>query len=91
MAKTGFSSDRDARDSDRYLALRGAIFESTQLSYGFVFTDTVRFLDLADELIALTGDLVQVVIGKLAPLFFDFSFVLLPVTCNRIPVHNNLL
>src|SRR5581483_9319695 len=47
----------------------------------------VAFLQLADQLIALPGDILQVIVGELAPLFPDSAFELVPVASYGIPVH----
>jgi hypothetical protein len=54
--------------------------ERVDLTGGFLFSDAVAFLNLADELFAATGDYVHIVIGQLAPLFANFTFDLLPFT-----------
>src|SRR5437762_13601825 len=64
-----------------------ARFPFVQLLLGLVLADAVRVLDLADQLVALAGDLVQVLVGKLAPLLLHFALRLLPVSCDAIPVH----
>src|SRR5690349_8698195 len=62
-----------------------------QLLLGFILADAVRVLDLADQLVAITGDAVQVVVGELAPLLLHFSLHLLPVAFDAIPVHSVFL
>jgi hypothetical protein len=52
-----------------------------------VLGQTVALLNLALELIALTVDLADVVVGQLAPLFLDFALGLLPVSFDPIPIH----
>src|SRR5690242_8365502 len=54
----------------------------------FIFRETVTFLDEALQLIPTTRDLVQIVVSEVAPLFFDLTLELLPVSFNTIPVHN---
>src|SRR5437868_10672103 len=64
-----------------------ATFPIGELLLGLVLADAVRILDLADELIALAGDLVELVVGQLAPLLVQLAFGLLPVSCDAVPVH----
>src|SRR5690242_4555968 len=64
-----------------------ARFPLADLLLGLVLADAVRVLDLADELVALAGDGVEVVVGQLAPLRFHGALRLLPVSCDAIPVH----
>ena len=45
-----------------------------------VLCDTVALLDHALELIALTGNSVQIVVSEIAPLFLDLSLELLPIS-----------
>src|SRR6185295_15473979 len=59
-----------------------------QLLLGLVLADAVRVLDLANQLVAITGDAVQVVVGELAPLLLHFALHLLPVAFDAIPVHS---
>src|SRR6185436_12709964 len=58
-----------------------------QLLLGLVLADAVRVLDLANQLVAITGDPVQVVVGELAPLLLHFALHLLPVAFDAVPVH----
>jgi len=51
-------------------------FPVLDLTFGFVLGNAIGFLDLADQLIAFAGDLVQIVIGQLAPLLLDLSYKL---------------
>src|SRR6185369_12681382 len=62
-----------------------------QLLLGLVLADAVRALDLADQLVAVAGDPVQVVVGELAPLLLHFALRLLPVALDAIPVHCEFL
>jgi len=54
----------------------------------FFLRDAVTLLDLAYKLLAFAIDLGQIVIGKLAELFFHVTFHLLPLSCDLIPIHN---
>src|SRR5437762_3196111 len=59
------------------------VVESTaktiHLLFRFVYGDAVLLLYLADELIALARDDIEVVVGQLAPLLLRLAFHLLPV------------
>jgi hypothetical protein len=72
-------------NEERLDALLG--FPVFHLVLGFFFADPVLFLDLSDELIAFTLDLIDFVVGKLAPFFFYLAFELFPVAFGLIPVH----
>jgi hypothetical protein len=47
----------------------------------------VTLLDTADELVLLAGNLLEIVVGQLAPLFANSSFHLSPVTFYGVPIH----
>src|SRR5688572_9136273 len=63
------------------------VFPVLDLALGLGLRDAVLLLDLADQLFALAVDLIEIVVGKLAPLLLDLAFELLPVALNLIPVH----
>jgi hypothetical protein len=46
-------------------------------------------LQLADELILLTGDFVQLIVSKLSPLLLGLAFDLFPLTFYCVPVHRS--
>src|SRR5260221_3627945 len=50
----------------------------------FPYTTLFRSLQLAQELLALAGDHVQIVIGELAPLLTDLAGELLPVALDAV-------
>jgi len=62
-------------------------FEVADLPVRFVLRNPVFLLDLADELVALAADLLELVIGEIAPLLPDLALELLPVALDLIPVH----
>src|SRR6188768_1156250 len=47
----------------------------------------VAFLQFADELLPLAGDVLEVVVGQFPPLRFELSGQLIPTTFNLIPIH----
>src|ERR1700691_2385230 len=55
-----------------------------------VFSQAIALLDLAFELVALSVDGGQIVVGELTPLLFDLAFGLLPISFNAVPVHRHL-
>ena len=55
--------------------------------FGFFARKAVALLHFADELVPLTFDHVEVVIGKLAPLLLGLAFELVPVAFDLIPIH----
>jgi hypothetical protein len=58
------------------------------LTFRFFFRDAVSFLNEAQQLIALAGDDIELVIGELAPLLADLAFELFPIAFDGIPVHD---
>src|SRR5262245_15179631 len=62
-------------------------FPGFHLLLGFVFRNAIAFLDLADELVAIPGDHVQLIVRELAPLLLDLALDLLPVALYAIPIH----
>ena len=52
---------------------------------GLVLRDAISFLDHSLELIATTGDFIQIVVGEIAPLLLDAALQLLPVSFNTDP------
>src|ERR1700693_2761778 len=57
------------------------------LLHCFILGDAVAFLDAADQLLFLSGDLVPVAVSQLAPLFTGLAPHLFPVAFNSIPIH----
>ena len=51
-----------------------------------VLGETVTLLQLAFELFAAAFDDVEIVIGELAPLLFDFALSLFPISFDAVPV-----
>lgn len=52
-----------------------------------IFFIPIPLLSFTDELLLIPFDLLQVVIGKLAPLLFQFAFELFPFPLELIGVH----
>src|SRR5690606_33570070 len=48
-------------------------------------------LDASEQLVALAGDDIELVVGEFAPLLLDLAFQLLPVSFDNVPVHDELL
>src|SRR6478735_799602 len=67
----------------------GIVFKVTELFFRLVFRVPVTLLKLADELLALSGDLVEVVVGQFAPLRLDFALHLMPLALQRVCVHGS--
>src|SRR5215207_5228599 len=57
------------------------------LPFGFVAADAVTFLDASEQLVALAGDDVEVVVGQLAPLLLGLALELFPVAFDGVFVH----
>jgi hypothetical protein len=64
-------------------------FTFPHLALCVVLGAAIAFLDLADELVAMTRELLELVIGQLAPALLDRAFHLLPVTLDAVPVHGD--
>src|SRR5262245_155509 len=57
------------------------------LPFGFRSGDAVAFLYPSDQLLSATLNLIEVVVGQLAPFLADFSFELQPLTLERVFIH----
>src|SRR5882724_6508945 len=73
------------------LGSRTASLEFADLALNLVLLQAVALLDDADELIALAGDHIQVVVGELTPPLTNFSPHLFPLAFDIVPRHENLL
>ena len=56
-----------------------------------ILGDAVSLLDYSLELIATTGNAVQIIVSEIAPFFLHAAFQLFPVSFNAIPVHEYLV
>src|ERR1700690_3554684 len=65
------------------------LFKALDLLLGFIFRDAVGLLNFARQLVALAGNLVEVIVSEFPPLCFHLALELLPVPLNDIPVHIN--
>src|SRR5690606_33564036 len=70
---------------------RIALFPVLDLAFGLFPADAMAFLDSAEELVALAGNDVEVVVRQLAPLLLDLPLDLLPVAFDGVLVHCMLL
>src|SRR5207253_358558 len=61
--------------------------EIIDASRGLVARIAVFLLQRADELVALTGDMLKLIVGHIAPLLTHFALKLFPVSLYGIPVH----
>src|SRR5262245_44960488 len=61
--------------------------ESAHLTLGLVLREAILLLHLADELVALAVNDVELIVGQLAPLLLDLALELLPVAFDAIPIH----
>jgi hypothetical protein len=59
-----------------------------ELLFRLFLGDAVSLLDFADELITLSGNYIQIIVGEFAPFLLNLAFELLPVSGYLIPVHN---
>jgi hypothetical protein len=60
---------------------------SIDLALGLIALIAIPLLDFPDELVSRARELIQVVIGQLAPLLLSPAFKLLPIAFDLIPVH----
>src|SRR3954470_3784378 len=65
--------------------LRLTVFPFGDLLFGVVLRAPIALLDLAHQLVALAGELVELVIGEFAPALFQRALHLLPVARDAIP------
>src|SRR4029077_11326192 len=72
-------------------ALRQRALPILYLPLSLVFSDAIAVLNSTDQLITLSFDARQIVIGQFPPLFLDRAFELLPIAGNTIPIHRSLL
>jgi hypothetical protein len=64
--------------------------EVRDLTFDFVDRLAVLLPDLADELVTLSGDDVDLVVRQFSPPLTDFSLQLLPVSFDRVRIHDLL-
>jgi len=62
-------------------------FEVRYLTLCFFTSNSITFLHLADELIALSFDDLPIIVGQVAPFFLGLSDELLPVSFDLVGVH----
>src|SRR5262249_9421182 len=60
---------------------------SVDLPLSLVLGNTVSLLKSADQLVALSFDLIDIIVSQLAPFLTNLTLELLPVTFNPIPIH----
>lgn len=65
-------------------------FEVSDLTIHFVQRLPVPLPDLADELVTLPGDHVDIVVGQLSPLLADLALELLLIPFDRVLVHGSI-
>src|SRR6476646_6141009 len=58
-----------------------------QLAFGFPASDAVALLNLADQLLGATLDLVYVIVSQLSPFLTNFALELSPLTLENFLVH----
>src|SRR5713226_5634782 len=57
-----------------------------ELAFGLLLGQPVLLLQEPQQLFPLTGDLIQLVVGQLAPFLLHFAFELFPASLKAIPV-----
>src|SRR6478609_5763516 len=78
----------DAFHPDRGGGAAIAALPIGDLLLGLVAADAVALLDATQQLVALAGDDVEIVVGQLAPLLLDLALELLPVALDGVLVHD---
>jgi hypothetical protein len=58
-----------------------------ELLFRLFLGDAVSLLDFAEELITLSTNDLQIIVGEFAPFLPNCAFELFPVSCHLIPVH----
>ena len=71
-----------------WLSPRLCVNPIVDVLFDLIFRDTVPLLNFPLELITAARDLVQVVVGQVAPPLLDLAFQLFPVSLDSIPVHD---
>ena len=61
--------------------------ELAQLTSRFLAGNSVTFLDLTNELVALAFNNLLVIVGQMAPLLLGLSDELLPVSLHLVGIH----
>src|SRR4029077_5590351 len=67
--------------------VRSNPLEFPELTFRFLSGNSVPFLDLTDELIALAFNDLPVVVGQTTPLLLSLSYELRPVSLQLIAIH----
>src|SRR6202022_912624 len=65
-----------------------SLHEFVRLVFCGILRGPITMLNPSDQLLTLTVDDVDIIVGKFAPLFLDLAFVLFPFSLNLIPVHD---
>lgn len=68
-----------------------ALIERFDLLLGLFLGDAVQFLQFAGQHFAVALDLLELVVGQLAPLLAYLAFQLFPIAFYLVPVHGELL
>jgi hypothetical protein len=68
-----------------------AVIPVVNIASGAVFLVAVALLNFPFQLVALAGDLVEIIVRELSPLLLDLPLHLLPVSFNPVPVHGHCL
>src|SRR4051812_34809811 len=83
---------RDAQSrSRRVLVVAGCVIQPVvDIARRLVAGNAIAFLHFADELIFSSVELIDLVVGQLAPLFLDAAFELGPLAFENVVVHVRL-
>lgn len=61
--------------------------ELIEFQFGTLLFELIALLEDADQVVALSGDSVEVVVSELAPFRFELGPELLPIAADLVPVH----
>lgn len=70
---------------------RISVFPFLDAFFRIFLAQTVALLKATDQLVTASGNFIELIVGELSPLLFDFSFKLFPVPCCAIPIHGDFL
>src|SRR5262245_35453502 len=77
-----------ARTAFKILSFREIVCPFIDVLLRLLLGDAIPLLNLANQLLSFALDLIEVVVGQVAPFLFDLSLKLFPLSGNLIPIHN---
>ena len=70
---------------------RISVFPFLDAFFRIFLTQSVALLKTTDQLVTASGDFIELIVGELSPLLFNFAFELFPVPGCAIPIHSDFL